>query len=105
MWAAADIVCQVSQEAFGWNIAEAMSCCRPVIDTWGGGIPELVRDGLTGFLVPPGVPAILAGKILGVLRLPELRPRMGQTGRNVAERDFDLKKIVGELIRFYGLIS
>ena len=50
---AADIVCQVSrwQEAFGLTIAEAMSAAKPVIGTRVGGIPELICDGQTGYLV------------------------------------------------------
>lgn len=107
VYSAADIVCQVSrwQEAFGWTIAEAMSCSRPVIATRVGGIPELVHDGLTGFLVPSGEPASLAEKIAVLLKDADLRSRMGQMGRKFAKREFDLKENVGELIRFYGLPS
>ncbi len=104
-YAAAQVVCQVSrwQEAFGWTIAEAMACQRPVIATRVGGIPELVKDGETGFLVPPGDPEAIAEKIVLLLRNPTLRQQMGAAGRNAAEIHFDLTKNVAELLRFYGI--
>jgi glycosyltransferase involved in cell wall biosynthesis len=50
---AAEIVCQLSnwEEVFGWMIAEAMAYEKPVVATRVGGIPELVRDSVSGFLV------------------------------------------------------
>ena len=107
VYAAADVVCQVSrwEEIFGWTIAEAMACSRPVVATRVGGIPELVSDGLTGFLVPPGDSAAIAEKILALLNDGEMRSRMGQMGQKVAKEHFDLKKNVRELIRLYGLIT
>jgi glycosyltransferase involved in cell wall biosynthesis len=52
----ADIVCQLSEweELFGWMIAEAMAYKKPIVATRVGGIPELVEDGVTGFLVERG---------------------------------------------------
>src|SRR5205823_14664795 len=63
---AADIVCQPSrwEEAFGQTIAEAMACSKPVIGTRGGGIPELIEDGVSGSLVPIRDVSALAAKIL-----------------------------------------
>lgn len=105
VYAAADVVCQVSrwQEAFGWTIAEAMSCCKPLVATRVGGIPELVKDGESGFLVPPGDPGAIAERVLRLLSEPALRERMGAAGRKAVEADFNLKANVGELLRFYGI--
>jgi glycosyltransferase involved in cell wall biosynthesis len=107
VYAAADVVCQVSrwEEIFGWTIAEAMACSKPVVATRVGGIPELVRDGLTGFLVPPGDSDAIAEKIHVLLNDAEMRSRMGQMGRTAAEDHFDLKKNVSEVIRLYGLTT
>ena len=104
-YAAADVVCQVSrwQEAFGWTIAEAMGCRRPLVATRVGGIPEVVADGQTGFLVPPGRPDEIAAKVLALLDDAGLRRRMGEAGRRRAAEKFDLETNVAELLRLYGI--
>jgi glycosyltransferase involved in cell wall biosynthesis len=105
VYAAADVICQVSrwEEVFGATIAEAMSCGKPVVATTVGGIPELVKNGETGFLVPPGDVVAIADKILVLLGDRDLRERMGAAGRKVAEAKFDIKKNVAELLRLYGI--
>lgn len=102
---AADVVCQASrwEEAFGATIAEAMSYARPVIGTRVGGIPEVIRHGETGFLVPRCDSAALAEKILLLLEDRDLRERLGQAGRRLAEEKFDLRKNVNELLQLYGI--
>lgn len=104
VYEAADVVCQVSrwEEVFGFVIAEAMAWGKPVVATKVGGIPELVEDLETGFVVPRGDVNAIADKILALLRDPGLRERFGQTGRSVAERKFHLKANVSELLRLYG---
>jgi glycosyltransferase involved in cell wall biosynthesis len=102
---AADIVCQMSrwQEAFGFVIAEAMVLERPVVATRTGGIPEVVRDGETGFLVERGDTAAMAGKILLLAGDAGLRQRLGQAGRRRAEAEFDVLKTTAQLLGYYGL--
>jgi glycosyltransferase involved in cell wall biosynthesis len=106
VYAAADVVCQASdwQEVFGYVIAEAMASRRPVVATQVGGIPELVRDGETGFLVPRRDPMSLAEKLLRLLDDATLRERMGAAGRAAAEASFAVKKNVSELIKLYGIL-
>jgi glycosyltransferase involved in cell wall biosynthesis len=106
VYATADIVCQASrwQEAFGWVIAEAMVCGRPVVATRVGGIPEVVADGVSGFLVPHANPQALAEKLLMLAEDPELRARMGQAGRGIVESKFNLSRIVEELLSLYGVV-
>lgn len=105
VYAAADVVCQVSQwqEIFGWTISEAMACCKPVIATRVGGIPELVRDGETGFLVPRSDVDAIAARITTLLGDDDLRRKMGIAARQTAEEKFNLKKNVAELLGLYGL--
>ena len=55
-----------------------------------GGTPEIVRDGETGFLVPPGAPAALARRILELLDDAPLCSRMGASGRRIVEREFSI---------------
>ena len=51
-----------------------------------GGVPELVEDGVTGFLVPPKDPDALAGALQKLIADPELRRRMGEAGRKKASK-------------------
>jgi glycosyltransferase involved in cell wall biosynthesis len=74
-------------------ILEAMAARLPVVATAVGGSPELVRDGVNGFLVPPGAPAALARRILDLLASAPLRARMGEKGRRVAEREFSIAQM------------
>jgi glycosyltransferase involved in cell wall biosynthesis len=104
LYAAADVVCQVSrwEEAFGWVIAEAMAAARPMVATRVGGIPELVVDGETGFLVPPHAPSEIADRLVRLLEDSTLRARMGAAGRLAAERKFDLTSNLDALMHVYG---
>jgi glycosyltransferase involved in cell wall biosynthesis len=102
---AADVFCQLSrwQEAFGFVIAEAMACRKPVIGTSVGGIPEIVQNGTAGFRVPPRQPAVAAQRILQLLGDAPLRRRMGDAGRARVEELFDLRRTVADLIALYGI--
>ncbi|HLY60749.1 MAG TPA: glycosyltransferase family 4 protein [Terriglobia bacterium] len=107
VYAAADVVCQFSnwEEAFGWSIAEAMASYKPVLATQVGAIPELVKDGESGFLTARGDTTAMAEKILLLLEDPGLREQMGRAGRLAVETKFDLKKNVAELLRMYEIDS
>ena len=102
---AADILCQVSrwEEVFGWVIAEAMAYRRPVVATRVGGIPELLTDGDTGFLVERGDVEGLATKLLTLIDNPGRRRSMGIAGRARVDERFDLRKNVSRLLRAYGI--
>ena len=104
LYAAADVVCQVSrwEEAFGWVIAEAMAAGRPLVATRVGGIPELVADGESGFLVPPRAPAEIAAATGAVARGSRLARPLGAAGRLAAEQKFDLARNLDALMRAYG---
>lgn len=102
---AAEVVCQVSrwEEVFGWVIAEAMAYQKPVIATRVGGIPELVKDEETGFLVERGNVQGLAMRISALLDDPERRESMGRAGRTRVDAKFDLRKNVARLLEVYGI--
>lgn len=68
-------------EGFGLPAAEAMACGTPVIATTAGAFPEVIEDGRSGILVPPGDPQALASAIERVLDDGELRARLGEEGR------------------------
>ncbi|MCS6816472.1 MAG: glycosyltransferase family 4 protein [Blastocatellia bacterium] len=74
-------------ELFGLTLLEAMACATPVIATTVGALPEIVEDGVTGFLVPPNDARALADRIAWLRRHPEEARRMGERGRaRVLER-------------------
>ena len=102
---AADIVCQLSEweELFGWMIAEAMAYAKPIVATRVGGIPELVQDGVSGFLVPRGDAQAAAKRLLELAADPDLRRRLGAAGREIVTEKFDLKPNVAQLIKLYDL--
>ncbi|WP_337844906.1 glycosyltransferase [Thermus sp.] len=81
-------------------VLEAMASGRPVIATAVGGVPELIEDGVHGFLVPPRNPKAFAEAILRLARNPLLVRQMGQEGRKRALERFDITqtaKAYGEL--------
>jgi D-inositol-3-phosphate glycosyltransferase len=87
--AAADIFGFPSiDEPFGLVVAEALATGKPVVAARSGGVPEIVEDGVSGFLVEPRDPAAMAEKLVLLARDPSLRERMGRAGRESAVRRF-----------------
>src|SRR5205814_743784 len=72
---------RIGVEGFGISLVEASACGLPVVAGNSGGIPDAVRDGETGFLVPPEDPAALAAAIVLLLASPGLAKRVGAAGR------------------------
>ena len=81
-------------ESFGMGALEAMACQVPVIATDSGGLPEVVFDGETGYLLPVGDVPAMAERAIELLTNDRLRESMGAAGRRVAEERFDEKKVV-----------
>jgi glycosyltransferase involved in cell wall biosynthesis len=71
---------------------EAMASGVPVIATRAGGSPELVLDGVTGFLVDKASPEQIAEHLLRLARDVEMRARLGQAGKDRVQRMFDIRK-------------
>lgn len=91
-------------EGFGRVNLEAMAMARPVISTNIGGIPEVVLDGITGILVPPGDSEALSRAIMVLLDDPHLRDRMGREGRRRVEKHFSLQTHVQRIQEIYDRI-
>lgn len=81
-----------SSECFPISVLEAMACARPVVCSDIGGIPEMVEDGVSGYLVPPRSPGLLAARLKDLLSNPDLARRMGEAGRRRVETDFSLSQ-------------
>lgn len=79
-------------------LMEAMAAGKPVVSTSISGIPELVEHGSSGLLVDPANPRQLADALRRLIEDGELRERFAQKGREKVESDFDLRKVVRELI-------
>jgi glycosyltransferase involved in cell wall biosynthesis len=82
-------------------ILQAQAMARPVVATTVGGIPEVVEDGVNGFLVPPRNPAALAEKIELLLDHPDLRLRLGRAARAGMEAHHTLDAMGDRLLRLY----
>ncbi|MBP1686708.1 MAG: hypothetical protein H6Q33_2851 [Deltaproteobacteria bacterium] len=86
---ALDIFVSLSrQETFGLAILEALAAGIPVIATAVGGVPEVVRDGETGLLIPSGDHEAMARAIVALLRDEPRRRRLGQSGQRDARERF-----------------
>jgi glycosyltransferase involved in cell wall biosynthesis len=85
-------------------VYEAMAAGRAVVASRVGGIPELVADGETGVLVPPGDPERLAQAIVKLLTYDEERIRMGQRGRERIQQLADLEKNVDQRLAIYSQV-
>ena len=82
-------------------IMEYMSCALPVVCSAGGGNPELVLEGETGYVVPPGDPAALADALALLADRPEIARRMGDAGRRRILEDFSVSRLVRSIERVY----
>ena len=94
LMAAMDVVAHTSivAEPFGRVVVEAMMCGRPVVATRGGGVTEIIRDGETGLLVPPGNASALAAAISRILSQPALAERLARKGRKDVSQRFSLEE-------------
>ena len=99
----ADVFCLPTRfEPFGIVFLEAMFFGLPCIgpDAWA--IPEMVENGVTGFLIPPDDEAALAVRLLTLLRNPELARTLGAAGRERARRQFTWTAVIDRITRVIG---
>ena len=76
-------------ESFGAAALESLAMCVPVVASNVGGLPDTVRDGETGLLVPPGSPEALAEAIVALLSDDRRRTRMGMAGREWVRKEYN----------------
>jgi glycosyltransferase involved in cell wall biosynthesis len=88
-------------EGFGFAALEAMAAGLPVVATNVGGLPELVVDGQTGWLVPARDPAMLADCLRRLIADAEKREAMGAAGRERARKQFSLARMVEQIVAVY----
>jgi glycosyltransferase involved in cell wall biosynthesis len=86
-------------------LMEAAACGVPAVAPAVGGIPELIDDGVTGFLTPPGDRSALAAALERLLCDPELAGRMGEAARHRAEEVFSVRQQVDRLLALWAEVA
>lgn len=87
------------QEGFGIAFLEAMAFGKPVVAADRGGAPEVVQQGVTGFLVEPGDRGGLTKRLIELLCNDALRRKMGEVGRQRVEQNFTFERFAERLKR------
>jgi len=103
IYAAMDIFVLASDaEPCGRVILEAMASGKPVIGTNSGGTPEIVIDDITGYLVEPNNPRMLAEKIAFLVKNRDIAEKFGRAGRRRTEENFSIEKNVRQTEKIYA---
>jgi glycosyltransferase involved in cell wall biosynthesis len=103
----ADIFCLPSTktkfwaEQFGYSLVEAMACGKPVVSTFSGSIPEIVKDRRTGILVEPHNPNALASALEELCSDRQLREGYGINARKWVLEKFEANKVAGQIAEVY----
>lgn len=100
------LVCMPSRlEGLGTSLLDAMCFSRPIVAAATGGIPEVVRHGETGLLVPVGDPLALALALVSLLRDEGWGERMGRAGRRRFETVFTADRMIEETLGVYEEVA
>jgi len=102
-YCAADIVVvpSVYLDPFPRSNLEAMACQKPVIGTCYGGTPEIIQDGVTGFVVNPFNVELMAAQIVDLLKNPEKARQFGEAGYERVKKYFSLDSQVSQTLSWY----
>lgn len=104
LYALSDVIVYPStaMEPFGLTMLEAMSTAKPIIVTQAGGMPEIIQDGINGFVVPIKDFESLAGRICRLMAERELAERFGTAGRRMVEQSFTKKHMTKNHLDLYN---
>lgn len=94
-----------NSDSFGVAVIEASACEKPVVVSRVGGLPEVVDDGVTGFIVEPRNPEQTAVAIEKLVLNTSLRMKMGQAGRERVKKLFNWQDNVDQMICIYRKVS
>ena len=95
------VVPTTTQEPAALSLMEGMAMGRPLVASRTGGTPELLVEGETGLIFPPGDAEALAAHVTTLLRDPQRRQQMGAAGRARMEREFTVQKHVAGMLDLY----
>jgi glycosyltransferase involved in cell wall biosynthesis len=90
------------QEALGTSFVEAMAMGKPLIGTDVGGVGELIKDGVNGFLIRPEDPSGLANAIIRMLQDKEKAKTMGKQGMEMVRKHFTSSRMCREMYDLYS---
>ncbi len=106
LYAAMDVLALSSiNEGAPVSVIEAMATGRPVVATAVGGVPDVVLDGRTGFLVPPRDPKALSAAVSAILCDRQVADSFGKEGRRNALARFDAPRLVADIERLYASLA
>jgi glycosyltransferase involved in cell wall biosynthesis len=88
-------------ENSSYTLLEAMACGTPVIASHSGGSPELIENGVSGFLIPVNDPGALVARIGQLLTEPERRKTMGVNARRRIEESFSVAHVLPQMVTAY----
>jgi hypothetical protein len=105
--AASDVIAMASvREGLPMVLLEALALARPVVATGVGGIPEVIQDSLSGWLVPPNAPTLLAERILETVEHPDQAAVVGLRGCARVSSEFSAHESARQVAQSYaGLVS
>lgn len=83
------------------SVIEALAAAKPVVATRVGGVPDVVREGIDGFLVEPGDTEAMADRLARLAGDPELRRRMGESGRERVRSRYSVDRLLDDVDHFY----
>jgi len=95
------VVPSVDREGFGLAALESMDAGCPVVASRLGGLPEIIQDGRTGLLVPPGDPGGLADAIAAILDWPDRGRRLGMAARQTVEASYRATRMARRILTIY----
>lgn len=100
------VVHPAEMEGLGVSLLQAAAASRPIVASRVGGIPEVVRHNVNGYLVDPGQSQQLAQALVALLADPVRADEMGQAGRRLVDREFSIEAMVqGNLDVYQQLLS
>lgn len=88
-------------EGFGIALLEAMAMSKPIVACKVGGVPEVIKDGVTGMLVPPKDSKSLATALLKILKDDQTKIRLGLAAREIVETQFTREAAMKRIQHFY----
>ena len=88
-------------EGLGVSLLQAAACGVPIVAGRAGGIPEIVEDGVNGFLVEPGISKDIISPVVKLLLDDELRKKLGVSGRMIVNQRYSIETMVDKNLIIY----
>ena len=90
------------KEGLPYTIIEAMVAELPIITTGVGGIPEMIKDNKTGYLIKPKKPNLIREKIEQIIANPEKAKKIAEQAKQKAEQEFNLERMINKTKKLYN---